>query len=847
GNAYTSGENGFVVSLTSTQSQQLRKAGLKFEILKKNVDLSSTYVIYSSKPFIQPLQKSVGISDLFDVGNGIQVAEMDVSKASSLEAEFKHIVPVLENQVPFFYKTKSYTNALSKNLDYPTDTLAELVDLDSLYAYVLRLQNFQTRLAGTDSIDAARDWIEQKFLDWGYTDVTTPSFFLDGAWHYNVMAVKPGYAEPDKVIVIGGHYDSITYGQPTPAWEFAPGADDNASGTVTTMEIARVLKDVPLRKTVIFIAFTYEEGGLNGSRFAAEEFVNAGTDLELMYNFDMVAYNPDATWAIWVTYDNDAPGYSYVTYDAFLRLTSIEPLFSGIGGGSDHYAFYERGFNIVNHIEEDFNYPGWHTDIDLIGAFNLPYYHDVVKAGVASLAIVSNSASPAHLESVLDNGDGQSIEISWTNCSSSYEYIIHLGTNPDYLPLSYNVPSGECSYMVEGLTEGLLYYCAVEARAADAYPAIDLPSDTCTPLVTPRTPYLFRADPDLNSISLNWQSNTELDMSHYRIYRDEGTGYNLYQDNITESSYHDVGVVGQAIYKYKITAVDNDMNESTQTVEVEAIPATFDSGILLADEFAVGGPLPPQALQVEYFDYVFDGTSYDLTEIDGLVNLNRSLAGKYSSLFWFDDDYNNKLIENSEDSIIWYDNYDVNIFLSGYRLVGFWTGANVPADHILNQSFGVSYAEENGNSDFIGAKGQNGWPSVQTSPFSFMGDKLPYIYALYPTIEAEVIYTFDSFTDDPNFENQPCGLLVDSPNGKRIILGFPLYYLTELGAKSIINHAKILFGEADGGNPGDFDGVEGVDIGDVVYMVEYMFNSGPEPLSFNNSDVDGNCSLDIAD
>ena len=48
-------------------------------------------------------------------------------------------------------------------------------------------------------------------------------------------------ADPDRVIIIGGHYDSATYDEGCDPDTLAPGADDNASGTVVALEAARVL------------------------------------------------------------------------------------------------------------------------------------------------------------------------------------------------------------------------------------------------------------------------------------------------------------------------------------------------------------------------------------------------------------------------------------------------------------------------------------------------------------------------------------------------------------------------------------------------------------------------------
>ena len=68
---------------------------------------------------------------------------------------------------------------------------------------------------------------------------------------------------------------------------FAPGADDNASGTTTVLELARIFKDVDTRKSIMFVAFSAEEVGLAGSWELANRLYGQGVDVEFMLNFDM--------------------------------------------------------------------------------------------------------------------------------------------------------------------------------------------------------------------------------------------------------------------------------------------------------------------------------------------------------------------------------------------------------------------------------------------------------------------------------------------------------------------------------------------------------------------------------
>lgn len=843
--AITKSGDRFVVSLDKNQSNLLRQSGIDFDVLLGDVNISDYSIIYPSGKPEKDLFDVSKLGTAIDIGAGIYIGSISSTMATSLsEQSGLKVVPLSESKIRFYYLPKSYANLLAGIEDFPYDTLADRVSQDSIYAYNTRLEDFYTRYIWTDSIDAARDWIVQKFLDWGYTDVTTPSFYWGGGWHYNVMAVKPGYAEPDKVIVIGGHYDSIVYGQPQPATEYAPGSDDNGSGTTVTLELARILADIPLRKTIIFMPFSAEEVGLIGSSAAASEFASNGTKLEVMYNFDMVGFTTDSYWDIDLM-SGTQNGYVNVSIDAGNRVTSLIPVQVGLSGSSDHWPFHEQGFNICYAEESDFNTQGWHTNLDLTSRMNFPYLTEVVKMSAAALGIVANSAYPTDIESIVDMGDGQSLSINWADCNVEYTYQMMYGSSSGIYTDTIDIPQGECSYIVNGLTEGTRYYFSVTGSVEGGYPAIYATESSGRPLTVPLPPTNANANPEYNSIILTWSENQEADFAYYRIYRDDGSGYVLYQDNLTQAQFTDNAVSGETEYHYKITAVDNDLNESNFSNETSSIPATFDQGILIADEIAIGAPMPDQAGQELYFDTLFDNVQHALVDINSSNTLSKPLSGQYSAIFWIDDDLNNKLIAYSNNTLDWYSGYSNNMMIAGFRTLSYWEPSPIPIDHILYREFGLSSYYEHDPFDFAGATGENGFPSVSVDLSNPLG-YLPYIETLSLHGDAKVIYRYHSATADPAVEGAPVGLMYETVHGKRIILGFPLYFLTRESAEQLIAAAVLQFGE---GNylAGDVNNDNSCDIADAVLLVNYMFLGGPPPLQMNAADVDGSCEIDIAD
>lgn len=110
-----------------------------------------------------------------------------------------------------------------------------------------------TRFEGSRNEWKAGDYIAEQFRSHGYM-VTLQEFPLpDGTTSRNVVACRGDLhrALAKGCLVVGAHYDSK---KPE-----SPGANDNASGVGTMLEIARVFADEGLRLPVVFIGFGAEE------------------------------------------------------------------------------------------------------------------------------------------------------------------------------------------------------------------------------------------------------------------------------------------------------------------------------------------------------------------------------------------------------------------------------------------------------------------------------------------------------------------------------------------------------------------------------------------------------------
>jgi hypothetical protein len=848
GHAYARIGEQFLVNIESNIQDSLRVNSLECQTIIPDADITSFSLIRSRRPGGDPSFDPSRFGRSLMLDNNLFLSQANpASVASSSEGD-----DVFANGLDEFNVFFSFTPSTSTCMDclsgtYPEDTLASLISQDSLYAYTKRMEDFYTRHIASDSIIRARDWIVSKFTSWGYTDVTTPVVSYGGRTLYNIKVVKPGYAEPDKVIVIGGHYDSYN---PSTGNSYAPGADDDASGVAAAMEIARVLANVQFRKTIIFMPFTAEEQGLVGSRAAAVSFKNAGTKVEIMFNNDMIGYTTN-------TYDNinlsSGPVTAYRDFEAQTarRVTSLIPDITAMGSSSDHYGFYEQGYSVVDCIESDFNTPGWHTSLDKTTQMDFPYMTQVVKMNLASMAVVANSGYPLSVDKIVDVGDGDKLEVYFSQCDPSYTYKLFYGTAPHVYIDSVDVPQGACSYTVSGLNEGAKYYFAVFGTPSDGHRALWGGEMFETPLMYPRTPTSFVAVSDLNSINLEWDDNKEGDFAYYNLYRkfSSSNDYDLYQTGITTSTYTDNGVMGRIEYEYYVTSVDADGHESQPSASKKAFPATFDGGVLVVDEFLQDYTyFPDQAHRAAFYDTVMNWLPHGIVTLDSAGDtLSRSTAGRYSSIIWDDDDVYVKLLNDCDVTLNWYLDHTTNMFVCGNKTVTRWATPPIPSSHILNSEFGVTNYTNNPAQRFSAAIGQNGWPSIEWDQTR----KLRNLYdfpMLTPGAGAEVILRNDSPDDNPIFEGQPIGVAYNGPHGKRVIIAVPMYFLTTASSNALMAKVLEYFGETS--RPitgGDIDSSGSVDLSDLSLLVSYLLSLNPSLPNYNGADVDHSCDIDIMD
>ncbi len=248
--------------------------------------------------------------------------------------------------------------------------------------------------ANVENLDNAASYIETEFTNLGYA-VKKQTYHANGQSFSNLISQKTGSSDPEQIIIVGAHYDTVTG---------SPGADDNASGVAGLLEMARLWQGETGNKTVRFVAFTLEEPPfykteLMGSRVYAQSIKDE--NITAMICLEMLGYYTSNTQ----DYPLPLMGMIYPDKGNFIAMvgnlssrslvkeveqafkqncsTPAESLstFDFVTGVdfSDHASFWEIGVPAVMVTDTAFyRNPHYHAQSDLPDTLNYPPFAQTV-------------------------------------------------------------------------------------------------------------------------------------------------------------------------------------------------------------------------------------------------------------------------------------------------------------------------------------------------------------------------------------------------------------------------------------------------------------------------------------
>ncbi len=381
---------GYLVLAEPQEVRSLETAGIKLELVAE--DISRDQLALD----LRLDDQNVGRYPLLYEEGGFRIYRLDAfDREKALAAGA--VMPVRNENLEIACHAPAPFD--KSRLDQMEDlsTLIDQVVMDSLQSYTEALQAFGNRYSGTYSSDVSRDWLADKFVEFGYDSIVIDSFVINLGGKptecQNVIACKIGNALPEHHVIIGAHRDAVAV---------SPGADDNGSGSAGVLEIARILKDIPTDLTFVFILFGAEEQGLHGSYHYADEAAARGDSIVYMCNMDMIAYYANTSSA--KLYHGSRLTYTELLRDLADSLLGLVAVLTGSSGGSDHYPFLVNGYEATFLHEYIFS-SVYHSARDSTTYMSFPYMTKMVKAALATVYTVSETYIPGP-ELVFDYPDG---------------------------------------------------------------------------------------------------------------------------------------------------------------------------------------------------------------------------------------------------------------------------------------------------------------------------------------------------------------------------------------------------------------------------------------------------------
>jgi hypothetical protein len=223
--------------------------------------------------------------------------------------------------------------------------------------------------ASVSERNATRQFLIDELTALGYTP--TQQTYSTGA---NVIATLDATSGAGGLIIVGGHFDSVSAG---------PGAADNATGVAIVLAAARYLRQVPGRQhPIVFALFDQEELGLVGSKAYVPTLAN--TNVASAHIFDMLSFDGDGDHAVelWSPDPALATAYSQAGSAAGMPVSAVT------FESSDHQSFINAGIAATG-VGEEFvggdHTPNYHKATDTFANVQFDYLSRVTHLAWAVL------------------------------------------------------------------------------------------------------------------------------------------------------------------------------------------------------------------------------------------------------------------------------------------------------------------------------------------------------------------------------------------------------------------------------------------------------------------------------
>ncbi len=250
-----------------------------------------------------------------------------------------------------------------------------------------QFESFGIKYRNTAAQTNTLNWLKTQYSNYGYTPVqiVEDPFSYSGSNCKNLVVTKIGTLYPNTYVIVCGHYDTIN----------GPGTNDNGSGTVLLLEMARLLQNVSTEYSIKFIHFSGEEDGLVGSNHYVDNVVNSTTpkmDIRLVFNIDQVGGVAGMTNNT-ITCERDVSNPSSNNAQSSTMTTQLvncvglySTLLTNLSVAySSDYVPFENNSEIITGFYETNESTHPHTATDLLVNMDPTYVYNVTKAATGAV------------------------------------------------------------------------------------------------------------------------------------------------------------------------------------------------------------------------------------------------------------------------------------------------------------------------------------------------------------------------------------------------------------------------------------------------------------------------------
>lgn len=271
-------------------------------------------------------------------------------------------------------------------LNHPEEVNAAIsaVIPEHITATLTHLTAYHNRSATKDTGVEAAIWIKAQFEQMAANKARSDTrTFLVKTGRYKQPSVVTVIGKDIKApaVILGAHIDTLDGRM--------PGAGDDASGSASLLEAARVLlaSETPLKNPVYLIWYAAEERGLVGSQYVVQEFIKQSIAVKAVVQMDMTGYRVDRNDpTMWVYTDYTDKKLNQFVAKLIDSYIHVPVGYSQCGYGcSDHASWDEEGIPAAFPCESNFDEhnPHIHTSKDTADLLSLEHMANFSKLALA--------------------------------------------------------------------------------------------------------------------------------------------------------------------------------------------------------------------------------------------------------------------------------------------------------------------------------------------------------------------------------------------------------------------------------------------------------------------------------